>query len=797
MKSRAVLSGALMLGSCASVSAHKNGRFSVVPATMAPEQVIRVRHGGWHRWSAPPKSVGSGIDIGAGSDGLSSGCRAPKPASERAVLGGTGLRCRRPRAVFAPAGAQGCCHGWSGGRALTPDAEPVEGVKIRMPAPAGRRNRDCAGVSGAAAPVAQIRRTDHTASTQSVKLSGSSESEGPAMPPSAMHLATVEIKNFRSLKALRLELQPGLNVIVGRNNTGKTNLLQAIRHAVGPAASRGDALWLDRDDFYRASAGAEPEATMTVTLSFAGLSEAQRAHFYEIVEFDLTNLDKSRAILRFEASWPKGKKQASIKRTGGPVTAEPPEVPTALLQSLPITFLPALRDAEAALAPGYRSRLALLLRDMAQRAVPAAKEGVVAIFKKANEDLIALPLVSNTACSLKARTDKIAGTDATPSTISAAEAEFEKILRTLQVQMMGAPIGSLSANGLGLNNLLYIAVVLEHLEQDSTDECPLLLVEEPEAHLHPQLTTLLGDYLARDTPADRTPQTLVTTHSPTLAASVPPSRVHVLFNDPQDRQPRCNSLARVSMDEREQCELQRMLDITRATLYFAKAAILVEGISESLLFPTLARRLGHDLAKQHISIIPICGVAFGTFKKMLDSAGFGIPVAIVSDADPKVTRGTAWEADSAEEDGTGFKLCDRMNKLLELFVGHASVKVFHSKLTLEYDLAEAGDGNAAVMAEVWESCFVGKPGTFNKEKVDSAETSKADKALAAWRGICLANHSGSKAEFAHRLSAKLAEKDATGQPSTVFDVPPYIKDAIDYVVNALNPPPQAAGTALP
>ena len=323
-----------------------------------------------------------------------------------------------------------------------------------------------------------------------------------------MYLSTVDISNFRSLKSLHLDLQRGLNVLIGRNNTGKTNLLQAIRHALGPAASRGESLWLDRDDFYRASAAAVPATSMSITLTFAGLSEAQRAHFFEIVEFDLTNLDNSKAIVRFEASWPKGKKQASIKRTGGPLTVEPPEVPANLLESLPVTFLPALRDAEAALAPGYRSRLALLLRDLADRAEPTAKDGILKIFTKANTDLIELPLVSKTAGSLQTRTQSIAGTDYSPSTIRAADADFEKILRTLHVQMKDSPIGALSANGLGLNNLLYMAVVLEHLKQDAIDEWPLLLVEEPEAHLHPQLTMLLAEYLAKTTPGASAPQTL-------------------------------------------------------------------------------------------------------------------------------------------------------------------------------------------------------------------------------------------------------------------------------------------------
>ncbi len=167
-----------------------------------------------------------------------------------------------------------------------------------------------------------------------------------------MHLSLIEIKNFRSLKEIRVELQPGLNVLVGRNNTGKTNLLQAIRHAVGPNGSRGDWLRLDRDDFYKESPQDETERTISITLTFSCLSEAHRAFFYEIVDFDLADLTKSKAIVRFEASWPKKKRRASIKRTGGPMVVESPEVPAELLSSLPITFLPALRDAEGALAPG-------------------------------------------------------------------------------------------------------------------------------------------------------------------------------------------------------------------------------------------------------------------------------------------------------------------------------------------------------------------------------------------------------------------------------------------------------------
>jgi putative ATP-dependent endonuclease of OLD family len=306
---------------------------------------------------------------------------------------------------------------------------------------------------------------------------------------------------------------------------------------------------------------------------------------------------------------------------------------------------------------------------------------------------------------------------------------------------------------------------------------------------------LLADYLANKTPGDKTPQTIVTTHSPTLAAAVPPSRIHVLFAGADPDGTTCNSLACVAMDEREEAELQRMMDITRATLYFAKAAIIVEGVCEALLVPALAERLGHDLRLLHISVIPICGVAFPTLKKLLDPAALGIPIAIVSDGDPHIVRGATWESDTPErgEDGE-IKVGARIRNLKSIFWGHANVKVFHSKLTLEYDLAEAGDGNAAVMAREWSSCFSGAPGTFSDGRVINAGANLGDKALATWRGICRAEHSGSKAELAHRIATRLAERNDDGEFAIEFSIPTYLRQAIEHVAASV-PTPAAPADA--
>ena len=608
-----------------------------------------------------------------------------------------------------------------------------------------------------------------------------------------MYIAKVEVTNFRSLKNVTANLQPGLNVIVGRNNTGKTNLFAAIRHAIGPAGARGEAPWISRDDFYKASAEAKSAETISITLTFDELTDAQRAHFFEIVDFNVADISKSKAILHFDASWPEGKRQASIERwAGGPSTDRTP-VPAQILESLSVTFLPALRDAEAALAPGLKSRLALLLRELTDRAGGTAQTDIEDIFRNANQALEAQPVISGVKTSLQGTTQSIAGTDYAPSAIRAAEVNLDRILRTLRVQMEGGPIGDLSANGLGYNNLLYMAVILEHLKAPDTDECPLLLVEEPEAHLHPQLTMLLAEYLATQVPGGKTPQTIVTTHSPTLAASVPPSRVHVLFTDPTTKEPRCNSIAKAGMEKAEELALQRMLDITRATLYFAKGVILVEGISESLLLPVLAKRLNYDLAKLHVSVIPICGVAFETFKKLLHPDALGIPTAIVTDADPHVTEGMTWENDVPESENGTFKLSARSAGLGQLFVGHPTVLVKHSQITLEYDLAEAGDTNASLMLEVWKDCFKGTPKTLTDERLAAAGNDRKAKALCVWRGICRASHSGSKAEFAQRLAARLEPSPKGGGAVSLYEVPKYIKDAIAFVVGRINADLSATG----
>jgi putative ATP-dependent endonuclease of OLD family len=176
-----------------------------------------------------------------------------------------------------------------------------------------------------------------------------------------MYLQQIRIRNFRCLRELEVTLSAGLNVIVGENNVGKTAFLDAIRAALGPAASTGESLRIGPEDRHRQADGSFLDQPIAITLVFTELSNDEQAQFIDILNYHAAEPAQSTAQLNFRWTWNAQTERYTVNRWGGVADFSENSVPEDVLQTVPVTLLGALRDATAALLPGRNSRLAHLL----------------------------------------------------------------------------------------------------------------------------------------------------------------------------------------------------------------------------------------------------------------------------------------------------------------------------------------------------------------------------------------------------------------------------------------------------
>lgn len=629
-----------------------------------------------------------------------------------------------------------------------------------------------------------------------------------------MYLQKVEVKNFRNLKNFSVEFHKGLNVIVGENNIGKTNLFDAIRLALG-YQSTSDPVKISIDDFHYDSQGARCTDPISVDLSFGDLSISEQAQFLEILNFNASDSTKSTASVHWLCSWNDLKERAEVKRWGGlKSTADRSNIPEEVLQSIQITFLTALRDAASSLNPGRQSRLGKLL---ATNATDPDKTAIKGIFDTANSDLADETLIQNIEGKLNNALQGSTGPNMSQKVaIRSTEADFENIVRGLKLVLKtdlssGHFTKELKTNGLGYNNLLFMATVLAELETLNASTLPLFFVEEPEAHLHPQLQTVLIKFLQNGLFGNerRKVQTFVTSHSPNIVSCVPTDNI-VSIHRGTNGDVRSFCLKNAGLEPMEKMKVQRMMDVTKSAFLFSRGVIFVEGVTEGLLIPVIADRMNKNLEDRHISVIPVCGIDFGSIVKLFGENKLNLKVSVITDGDPSIIVGPEkqWKLDIPEGYADGnIEPCKRAVSLVQEIGTNAYVKPFVSEITLEFDLAATNrtgttqdvapvvpEGepipppevahNAVLMKSVWESMFRGNESEVMSTEDFDAEASIRGKGLVVWRGICRSSTSKSKADFAHLLCETLAKKNPEGSwiiETSKFNTPNYIKQAVEHV----------------
>lgn len=149
-----------------------------------------------------------------------------------------------------------------------------------------------------------------------------------------MYLADISVKNFRNIEELQLRLSPGLNVIVGENNVGKTNLLDAIRAGLGASSVTGEPIRVTKDDLRIDQFGNRTGNPIQVDFVFVDLTESERAQCLEILNYDPSSPDKSTASIHYEWSWDEKTQRWTMRRWAGDRPDAEATVPDEILQAM-------------------------------------------------------------------------------------------------------------------------------------------------------------------------------------------------------------------------------------------------------------------------------------------------------------------------------------------------------------------------------------------------------------------------------------------------------------------------------
>ena len=495
----------------------------------------------------------------------------------------------------------------------------------------------------------------------------------------SLFISRVKIKNYRNFKDVDVRLGHK-QIIIGENNVGKTNFLKALQLILDPTLSDEDRM-LEESDF-----------NDTLVNPMENKEEI-------VIEVYIENYSNNKTILTvFQDATVKNEKGKEVLKLtyrffpyiddAGNIeyqynifkgNDETKKFGSYERKYLNLKVIKALRDVESEIRNSRTSPIQRMLKDYAIDKKDL--ERIAEEYRKNGEEILNLDELVDLTNNINKRFGTILGSDDFDVSLQAMEISPGRVLSSLKLLMAQRHTSEIS---LGLNNILYISMILQMLQdktvpslikEDKYNELivlaggdivkdtyeqsqnrnyflkegisdvqhkklysfmsknmpisnavTILAIEEPEAHLHPVNQRLIY----KDVIQNSNNSVLLTTHSTHITAIAPINSIVHLHND-GTKGTEIHATAAMPMDEGEFLDVERYLDVKRGEIYLGKAVLLVEGIAEEYLVPRFAELLGKPLDEKGIIVCNINCTNFTPYVKLLHS--LAIPYAVITDGD--------------------------------------------------------------------------------------------------------------------------------------------------------------------
>lgn len=526
-----------------------------------------------------------------------------------------------------------------------------------------------------------------------------------------MYISKIEIKNFRNFKNQEIIFNEGVNVIIGHNNAGKTNLLTALSLVVNPEKNKR----LDVDDFNKNIEFSElktspPKIRIQVTLTKGCNSlpddlamvanwltklesdfEAKLTYEFFLPEKELpkyilamSEINETDENCR-NTAWRTIKNEFirlySFKIYCGEI-ANRTVADGESLNKFDFQFLDAIRDVERDMLTGKNTLLKNVFDffidyDIKCDSLKQEEDKIIEIKTRKRNFLTQIePVIESIHERMKLGKKQILSyADGTGASFNKAIPNFEGIISDIEMFSFlrliieyetGIKIPA-THNGLGYNNLIFMSLLLAKMQVNADGKYmgenakvfSTLVIEEPEAHLHPAMQYKFLQFLSKNKKEGKVRQIFVTSHSTHITSAVSLSEIICLYKEAEDTKVSYPDKTFPS-DGKSKRYIQRFLDATKSDILFAQKVLFVEGIAEQLLMSIFAKYLGKSLEDHHVAIVNVGGRYFTHFLHLFDSNKPNTvckKIACITDIDPERKMKSADPIKDPSDETLNYKKC--------------------------------------------------------------------------------------------------------------------------------------------